>query len=65
MEDISRDPQVERELMLIKLNANPSTRAEVIMWYLVLAMYTNCSLHKIRVMYYFFDDYSNANKLSN
>ncbi|XP_024465694.1 acetolactate synthase small subunit 1, chloroplastic isoform X2 [Populus trichocarpa] len=29
VEDISRDPQVERELMLIKLNANPSTRAEV------------------------------------
>nr|TKR74513.1 acetolactate synthase small subunit 1, chloroplastic-like isoform X1 [Populus alba] len=31
VEDISRDPQVERELMLIKLNANPSTRAEI-MW---------------------------------
>ncbi|KAF9674515.1 hypothetical protein SADUNF_Sadunf10G0135200 [Salix dunnii] len=31
VEDISRDPQVERELMLIKLNADPSTRAEI-MW---------------------------------
>lgn len=29
VEDISREPQVERELMLIKLNADPSTRAEV------------------------------------
>ncbi|CAN6553241.1 unnamed protein product [Malus baccata var. baccata] len=31
VEDISREPQVERELMLIKLNADPSTRAEI-MW---------------------------------
>lgn len=29
VEDISREPQVERELMLVKLNADPSTRAEV------------------------------------
>ncbi|KAF3452285.1 hypothetical protein FNV43_RR02718 [Rhamnella rubrinervis] len=28
VEDISREPQVERELMLIKLNSDPSTRAE-------------------------------------
>ncbi|KAB2602052.1 acetolactate synthase small subunit 1 [Pyrus ussuriensis x Pyrus communis] len=28
VEDISREPQVERELMLIKLNAYPSIRAE-------------------------------------
>ncbi|KAF4346849.1 hypothetical protein F8388_025703 [Cannabis sativa] len=31
VEDISREPQVERELMLIKLNAGPTTRAEI-MW---------------------------------
>ncbi|TXG59465.1 hypothetical protein EZV62_014038 [Acer yangbiense] len=31
VEDISREPQVERELMLIKFNADPSTRAEI-MW---------------------------------
>lgn len=31
MEDISREPQVERELMLIKLNVDPSTRPEVMM----------------------------------
>ncbi|EXC24930.1 hypothetical protein L484_011796 [Morus notabilis] len=31
VEDISREPQVERELMLIKLNADPNTRAEI-MW---------------------------------
>ncbi|KAL5773809.1 hypothetical protein ACOSQ2_013733 [Xanthoceras sorbifolium] len=31
VEDISREPLVERELMLIKLNADPSTRAEI-MW---------------------------------
>ncbi|KAJ6350474.1 hypothetical protein OIU78_006609 [Salix suchowensis] len=31
VDDISREPQVERELMLIKFNADPSTRAEV-MW---------------------------------
>uniref|UniRef100_A0A5B7C3R5 ACT domain-containing protein n=1 Tax=Davidia involucrata TaxID=16924 RepID=A0A5B7C3R5_DAVIN len=31
VEDLSREPQVERELMLIKLNADPSTRAEI-MW---------------------------------
>ncbi|KAM5587892.1 acetolactate synthase small subunit 1, chloroplastic [Rosa sericea] len=30
VEDISREPQVERELMLIKLNADPSNRAEII-----------------------------------
>ena len=29
VEDISREPQVERELMLIKLHADPSNRAEV------------------------------------
>lgn len=29
VEDISRESQVERELMLIKLNAEPSNRAEV------------------------------------
>ncbi|KAJ6317899.1 hypothetical protein OIU76_013446 [Salix suchowensis] len=28
VDDISREPQVERELMLIKFNADPSTRAE-------------------------------------
>ncbi|RXH88064.1 hypothetical protein DVH24_042135, partial [Malus domestica] len=28
VKDISREPQIERELMLIKLNADPSTRAE-------------------------------------
>ncbi|KAB2637008.1 acetolactate synthase small subunit 1 [Pyrus ussuriensis x Pyrus communis] len=28
VKDISREPQVERELMLIKLNAYPSIRAE-------------------------------------
>ncbi|KAJ4833702.1 Synaptic vesicle membrane protein VAT-1 [Turnera subulata] len=31
VEDISREPQVERELMLIKLNADPSSRPEI-MW---------------------------------
>ncbi|XP_009352938.1 acetolactate synthase small subunit 1, chloroplastic [Pyrus x bretschneideri] len=31
VEDISREQQVERELMLIKLDADPSTRAEI-MW---------------------------------
>ncbi|PSR92828.1 Acetolactate synthase small subunit 1 like [Actinidia chinensis var. chinensis] len=31
VEDLSREPQVERELMLIKLNADPSKRAEI-MW---------------------------------
>uniref|UniRef100_A0A7N0U0T4 ACT domain-containing protein n=1 Tax=Kalanchoe fedtschenkoi TaxID=63787 RepID=A0A7N0U0T4_KALFE len=31
VEDLSREPQVERELMLIKLNAEPSRRAEI-MW---------------------------------
>lgn len=29
VEDISRQPQVERELVLMKLNADSSTRAEV------------------------------------
>lgn len=29
VEDISRESQVERELMLIKLNAEPNSRAEV------------------------------------
>uniref|UniRef100_A0A0A0LXQ8 Acetolactate synthase small subunit n=1 Tax=Cucumis sativus TaxID=3659 RepID=A0A0A0LXQ8_CUCSA len=31
VEDISRQPQVERELVLMKLNADSSTRAEI-MW---------------------------------
>ncbi|XP_010242460.1 PREDICTED: acetolactate synthase small subunit 2, chloroplastic-like [Nelumbo nucifera] len=31
VEDISKEPQVERELMLVKLNADPSNRAEI-MW---------------------------------
>ncbi|XWS42990.1 hypothetical protein CRYUN_Cryun16bG0061800 [Craigia yunnanensis] len=31
VEDISMEPHVERELMLIKLNADPTTRAEI-MW---------------------------------
>lgn len=31
VEDLSREPQVERELMLIKLHADPRTRAEI-MW---------------------------------
>lgn len=30
VEDLSREPLVERELLLIKLNADPSTKAEVI-----------------------------------
>lgn len=29
MEDLSKEPQVERELILVKLSANPSSRAEV------------------------------------
>lgn len=29
VEDLSREPQVERELMLIKLNADATTKAEV------------------------------------
>lgn len=31
VDDISREPQVEREMMLIKLNADPNTHAEI-MW---------------------------------
>ncbi|EOA19760.1 hypothetical protein CARUB_v10003921mg [Capsella rubella] len=31
VEDLSKEPHVERELMLIKLNADPSTRSEI-MW---------------------------------
>uniref|UniRef100_A0A1J3JAD8 Acetolactate synthase small subunit 1, chloroplastic n=1 Tax=Noccaea caerulescens TaxID=107243 RepID=A0A1J3JAD8_NOCCA len=31
VEDLSKEPHVERELMLIKLNAEPSTRSEI-MW---------------------------------
>ncbi|XP_076903641.1 acetolactate synthase small subunit 2, chloroplastic-like [Bidens hawaiensis] len=31
VEDLSKDPQVEREMMLVKLNVDPSTRAEI-MW---------------------------------
>ena len=33
VEDISMEPHVECELMLIKLNADPTTRAEVLCWY--------------------------------
>lgn len=31
VEDLSREPQVERELMLIKINADPKNRPEVFM----------------------------------
>ncbi|CAK9134616.1 unnamed protein product [Ilex paraguariensis] len=31
VEDLSREPQVERELLLIKLNADPTTRAEIML----------------------------------
>lgn len=30
VEDISKEPQVERELMLIKISADPKHRAEVV-----------------------------------
>lgn len=39
VEDISREPQVERELVLMKLNADSRTRAEVIICIMFLIVF--------------------------
>ncbi|KAK9292030.1 hypothetical protein L1049_019984 [Liquidambar formosana] len=50
VEDLSREPQVEREMMLIKLNADPSTRAEI-MWLVDIFRGKNCGYFRTLIDY--------------